>query len=128
MFSKLPLISAILLIAGCFSVDAGSFSRTGEENVVVSNYGWYLFHVIPVVCGNASHDRWFPFVLLRNDVTMDKVQRRFMDYANSRGKVPTNLVYNNKESVMLEIPGIDFPLPVPYILTFRNIQLSGVLK
>jgi hypothetical protein len=30
--------------------------------------------------------------------------------------------------VLFEIPGTDFPIPLPYILTYREIQLSGVLK
>ena len=29
---------------------------------------------------------------------------------------------------MLEIPGINLPLPIPYLLTYREIQLSGVLE
>ena len=28
----------------------------------------------------------------------------------------------------LEIPGINLPLPIPYLLTYREIQLSGVLE
>ena len=36
--------------------------------------------------------------------------------------------YYTQESVLFEIPGTDFPVPLPYILTYKEVQLSGVLK
>ena len=38
-----------------------------------------------------------------------------------------DLAYTTRESVMLEIPGINTTLPIPYLLTYREVQLSGVL-
>ena len=67
-------------------------------------------------------------VFFRNDVTMDKIQHRFMSYANFYGKKTRDMAYYTQESVLFEIPGTDFPIPLPYILTYREIQLSGVLK
>ena len=49
-------------------------------------------------------------------------------YADQQGKKLDNLAYHNYSSVMFNIPGTDFPIPLPYVLTFREIQLSGVLK
>jgi hypothetical protein len=66
-------------------------------------------------------------VFFRNDVRMDTLQGRFMAYANERGLETEELTFRGKESVMFEIPGINLPLPVPYLLTYREIQLSGVL-
>lgn len=114
------------LLAGCFSIDHARFVRSNDEHVLVSNYGWYLFHYIPLVCGNASRDRWLPWVMFRNDVRMDSVQGRFMDYAGDRKA--RDLAYTTRETVMLEIPATNFSLPVPYLLTYREIQLSGVLE
>lgn len=119
------LCCAALGLTGCFSLDRGQFIRSNEEHVLVSNYGWYLFHYFPLVCGNANKDRWLPWVMFRNDVQMDKIQGRFMDYAGERPA--RNLAYTTSDSVMLEIPGINLPLPIPYLLTYREIQLSGVL-
>ncbi len=122
-----------LCLSGCFSIDRGPLVRTNEEHVLVSNYGWYLFHIIPLVCGNAAEDRVLPFIIFRNDVTMDKIQTRFMNYADSYGRRAgvdisvRDLAYTTRESVLFEIPGIHFPLPLPYILTYREIQLSGVI-
>lgn len=113
-------------LTGCFSLDHGRFVRTNEEHVLVSNYGWYLFNYIPLACGNANQDRWLPWVMFRNDVQMDKIQGRFMDYAGPRKM--RDLAYTTSESVLLTIPGINLPLPIPYVLTYREIQLSGVLE
>ncbi|MGN0855150.1 MAG: hypothetical protein ACI4R9_06490 [Kiritimatiellia bacterium] len=117
---------AAFCLAGCFSLDHGRFVRTNEEHVLVSNYGWYLFDYIPLVCGNANKDRRLPWVMFRDDVQMDKIQYRFMDYAGERRA--RDLAYNTTDSVLLMIPGIGFPLPIPYVLTYREIQLSGVLE
>ena len=122
-----------LCLSGCFVIDRGQLLRTNEEHILVSNYGWYLFDVLPLACGNAAEERALPFVFFRNDVTMDKIQTRFMTYAESYGRragVGVNvrdLAYTTRESVLFEIPGINFPIPLPYILTYREIQLSGVL-
>jgi len=122
------ILGAALSLAGCFTLDSADMHITGEEHVCVGNNGWYLFHVIPLACGNAAEEPFMPWVLFRNDVTMDKVQKRFMDYANFYGKTPKGMNYFTQESVMFEVPGTDFPIPLPYILTYKEIQLSGVLK
>ena len=59
---------------------------------------------------------------------MDKVQKRFVDYATFYGKKTGDMNYFNQESVLLEIPGTNFPLLIPYLLTYKEVQLSGVLR
>ena len=158
---KPNLVCALLLglagplcLSGCFSIDHGRLIRTDEEHVLVSNYGWYLFNLIPLACGNANEHASAPFVLFRNDVTMDKVQRRFMMFADGYGRSAADgradaaqaveygetverisdrvkvrdLAYTTRESVLFEIPSVNIPFPLPYILTYREIQLSGVLE
>ena len=117
-----------LVLAGCFSLETAELTKCGDENLLVTNYGWYLFNVLPVATGNASEGALSPTVFFRNDVTMDKVQKRAQRYAQKTGKQLSDLAYHNQSSVMFNIPGTDFPIPIPYVLTFREIQLSGVLK
>lgn len=118
-----------LALSGCFSIDISSTDgQIMSEHVVVSNYGWYLFHFIPLTTGNATPGGWCPFTLFRNDVTMEKIQTRFMDYAQERHLKPQDISYHNTESVMLEIPGLGIMIPIPYLITYREIQLSGVMK
>lgn len=123
----LAAVAAAALLSGCFSLQRARIKSTNEEHVFVSNYGWYLFHAIPLACGNSARDAWTPFAFFRNDVTLDKLQGRFMEYANGQGMDVEDLCYTVNDSVMLSIPGIDLPIPVPYLLTYREIQLSGVL-
>lgn len=118
---------ACALSAGCFSLEKANLRTSGQEHVLVSNYGWYLFHFIPVACGNANRNAWTPWVVLRDDVTLDKIQSRFMEYAEGQGCEASDLSYTTRESVMLEIPGTTFTVPVPYLLTYREVQLSGLM-
>ena len=126
----IAFLCATFCLTGCFSIESGTFARAHSEHVLVSNYGWYLFHFIPVACGNASEDRWLPWAMFRDDVTMEKIQTRFMNYAEQNGGVTNvhNLAYTTRQSVMLELPGLDLPLPIPYLLTYRETQLSGEIR
>ena len=128
VLSLILSIGAAACLAGCFTLDSADVHATGEEHACVGNRGWYLFNLIPLACGNAADEPVMPWIFFRNDVTMDKIQKRFMDYANFYGKKPTDLTYHIEESVLFEIPGTDFPVPVPYLLTYKEIQLSGTLK
>ncbi len=121
-------LCAMVSCAGCFTIDRAAVPTTDEDHQLVGNYGWYLFHVIPLACGNASEDAWFPWVLFRNDVRMNKVQTRFMKEAEKCGKPKaSNLAYITHEQVLFEVPGLNFPIPLPYFITYREIQLSGIL-
>ena len=128
LFKFIAIIAIPVVLAGCFSIEKGRLKSSGEEQVLVSNYGWYLFHIIPVACGNASEGAVTPWVLFRNDVTMDKVQKRFFSYADTRENINAEgLSYRTHESVLFEIPGSNIPIPLPYVLSYKEIQLSGVL-
>lgn len=119
-------LAAAFAAGGCFSLETARIHSSGCDHVLASNYGWYLFHCIPVACGNASKDPWFPWAIFRDDVTLDKIQSRFME-STDPVKV-RDLSYSTQESVMLQIPGLNFPLPIPYLLTYREIQLSGTTE
>jgi len=127
---RILLVGALALgLGGCFSIETAKLSRSGDENVLVTNYGWFLFNKVPIATGNASEESMrMPIAFFRNDVTLDKIQTRMMNYAASREKMVHDLSYHNHESVLLTIPGTNFPFPIPYLLTYREIQLSGVVK
>lgn len=101
-----------------------------SEHVLVMNSGWWLFNAIPICCGNAAStpENHGPWAFFRNDVTMEKVQGRFMEYTHSRGLDASELVYRNTDRVIFSIPFTNIPVPLPYLLCYREIQLSGVLK
>ena len=121
-------MTALALAAGgggCMLMQRGEIPGGGEQ-LVVRNYGWYLFDFLPIGCGNASKDARFPFVIFRDDVDIDVMQRRFM--AEAGGKKASDLVYTNYDSKWLTLPLLYLEVPVPYIVTYRETQLSGVVK
>ena len=111
-----------MCLTGCFSVDTAPMKWSGEEHVVMTNYGWTLFNWIPLVSGNADETATCGMALFRDDVTLEKVQARYMRYANGR-KVETP-VYLNKDSNIIEL----FGLPIPYIICYKEINLSGTIS
>ena len=129
--------SCLLFSAGCFSLettplgDASGHSiqlygnkEQASEHVVVSNFGWYFFNYWPIVCGNAHVDRRFPWRFFRNDVDENVLQRRLMDYASARDCNVTDLhIFNNAEVLMsIGVGGVS--LPLPYVISYRELQFS----
>lgn len=124
-------VCALASFAGCFTIDSATSQTTGEEHVIVSNWGYYLFNTIPVFCGNAENpisDTYGAAVFFRNDVMMDKIQNRFVKYTEKRGKTPENIVYHKYDSVLFDIPFTQIPVPIPYFFCYREIQISGVIR
>lgn len=119
-----------LALSGCFTIDTSRSTHTGEQHLVVSNYGWRLFYFIPLCCGNATpeKDRLGPWAFFRNDVTLEKVQSRFFETANQLDGSATDLTYCNNETVIFDIPFTNIPFPIPYFICYREIQLSGVVR
>ena len=128
---------SLLLTAGCFSLETSplgdasnrSIQLHGDdeqatEHVVVSNFGWYFFNRWPIVCGNARVDRRLPWRFFRNDVDENVIQRRLIDYATARGCDVRDLqVFNNAEVLMsIGVGGVS--LPVPYVISYRELQYS----
>lgn len=128
VFLSILSMFCVLFTSGCFTIDSATPQSSNEEHVVVRNYGWKLFYVIPIVCGNANKNAWFPWAFFRDDVTMNKIQSRFMHYAASKGKNAINLEYRNYDTVMFALPLMEFSIPIPYFLCYNEIQLSGSLK
>ena len=129
--------SCLLLAAGCFSLetsplgDAAGHSielfgndAQATEHIVVSNFGWYFFNRWPIVCGNAQVKRSSPWRFFHNDVDENVLQRRLMDYASERGCNVTDLhIFNNAE-VLMSIGMGGVSIPIPYVLSYRELQYS----
>ena len=128
---------SLLLTAGCFSLETSPLGDASNqpiqlhgddeqatEHVVVSNFGWYFFNRWPIVCGNARVDRRLPWRFFRNDVDENVIQRRLIDYATARGCDVRDLqVFNNAEVLMsIGVGGVS--LPVPYVISYRELQFS----
>ena len=145
------VLPAAFLLAGCYSMDIasnaaldGTLAKKGDtaaaqvskendraskhvEHVVVSNYGWYLFNYIPLACGNATPEAWFPWAFFSDRVSSRLLHDRMMSYAASKKANVKELAFFRDEQVFFNIPGTKFTIPIPYLLCFREIQFSGVL-
>lgn len=94
-------------MVGCMSVDSAVSRKTGEEHVIVRNYGWSLFNCIPLGSG---------------DVTLEDVQTELRKKAEGRRiECP---VYHNYDSVFFSVFGV----PIPYIICYKEVAISGVMK
>ena len=102
-----------MLLSGCMSTEVSTSETCGTRHIVVTDYGWKLFNCIP---------------LFRSDITTKRVQAELAAEAEKRGAVATDLVYHNNDTVMFDLPLVGFSIPIPYIVCYKEIQLSGVLK
>ena len=131
---------SLLAAAGCFSFEAtkvGAGATAGlrlratngapVEHVVVANNGWYLFNCWPLATGNASDGADFPWKLFQDDVDERTLHDRLTSHAALRKCDLEEMNVFEDEQVLLSIPGTSFPLPIPYVLTFREKQISAVL-
>ena len=136
--AKASFFVGVALLAGCYSMDVATTnslresavsSRDGTpmEHAVVSNYGWYLFNKIPIACGNATPGAFFPWKFFSNQVSSDLLHDRLMAHAASKNADVRDLTFFRDEKVIFNLPGTDLPIPIPYVLCFREIQFSGVL-
>jgi len=123
---------------GCFSFEKSNMKfsdkpiaklhehgGTPDEHVFASNYGWYLFNVMPIVCGNAREGAVFPWSFFCNEVDETVIQNRITSYAAERGCDVADINIFNNEQVLLDIYSI--PVPIPYVCCYREMQISGVL-
>lgn len=128
MTKRLILFSALCLsLCGCFTVDK-AVAPNSNTHIHIENYGWYLFGVIPLVCGNATPENIFPFALFRDDVTMDKLQRHVDIISQKTHTTTSNMSYIGKEEIFFQVPFSNISVPIPYFITYRDLQLSGELK
>lgn len=114
-----------ICITGCFSLESEVSKTNGQEHVVAKNYGWSLFNCLPLCCGNVNaQGRVGPWAFFRDDVTLDKMHERFLRHAAEKGRPAQDVCCHSYDSVMIYILSI----PIPHVFTYKEIQISGVLK
>lgn len=128
----------ILLGAGCCSRYALrpehlvglKYSEGGEtivEHYQIQNFGWYLFGSIPLACGDIDHDANIGFSLfhdlVRTDLLTDELNRR----AQNIGAKPQCVATLNTDRITFQVPGTSFPLILPYIICYREVQISALM-
>lgn len=130
LLSPSVFMLAAVLFGGCCTVDVGKSGSAGSTHMLVGTCGWKLFNTIPLVCGSTvpEDERIGPVAFFRNDVTTEKVQKRFMIEARRHGSDVSDLTFRHFDTVLLYVPLFGVPLPLPYILCYSKLQLSGVIR
>lgn len=118
----IALTCATLCLTGCFTVDSAKSKVDGAEHVYMNNYGWQFFDWIPLVCGNATPDATFKTAFFRDDVTVEKIQANFAHHANGRTVEDPVFLVDDRPYIMV------FGIPIPYLITYKEITLSGTIK
>ena len=108
----IPLCGTLCL-TGCMSTEVSKSEVCGTEHIFVSDYGWKIFNWIP---------------LFRPDITLERVQNEMAAESKRRGKTATELVYHNYDEMSFDIPLLVITLPLPYIICYHEVQISGVLQ
>ena len=107
------LAAATSCLSGCLSTEVSTSETCGKRHIVVSDYGWKLFNCIP---------------LFRSDITMKRVQEAMAEEAAKQGATVSDIVYHNNDTVLFDVPLIGFSIPIPYVVCYKEIQVSGVLE
>ena len=96
-----------------------------EECVTVSNYGYYLFNVLPLFCGNTVDGRLGNTVWFQNHVTLERTQSVMMREIQATKPTVTCLQPHTYETCFFSV--------IPYIgnslgiVWYKQIDLSAVL-
>jgi len=126
--SHLLLAGATLCLSGCLTVEKAKLPGGDGTHVFVGNYGKYLFNCVPMGCGNLNENPECRFVMFRDDVTMDKMQHRFFAECAKVGGDVTNIAYHTSDNIFIEVSLWSFSIPIPYLWTTREIQISGTVR
>ena len=95
------------------STEVSKSEVCGTEHIFVEDYGWKLLN-------------WIPLFL--SDITLERVQKELLAESARRGKIATDLIYHTNDRVSFDIPLVVVTIPIPYILCYHEIQISGVLQ
>ena len=93
-------------------------------HAVVSNYGWYLFDSVPLVCGNPDSSSCWAWTFFDDEVTTEAVQGDLTRYAARQNCELLDINFYRDSTCMLPIPYVNTTFG---ILWYREVQVSGVL-
>ena len=136
--SGVAALVVVLTSAGCYThcsvapehiKGLGVVGADGEfvEHYHVQNSGWYLFDKIPLICGDTSPNSLLGIAIFSDQVRTDTLTRLFNDRVRATNTKPASVATIVNDWVTFEVPGVSFPLVLPYVVCYREVQISGVL-
>ena len=132
------LVAVLAAVSGCVSIDRcgaetlGGLSINGTdakpvEHIVVSNFGYYLFNIFPLVSGNANPDRWFPILFFSDHVKLPKMQTLLAAEVQKRQGVEIAELTSNYDAAPCFSVSLDPKSLLGLLFCYREIQVSAVL-
>ena len=123
------VIFSVLLCSGCMSIERSSTEYVTERGIVIpgeqillSNYGYYLFGSIPLFTGSASGKGTSFF---SDDATLDKTQRYLSELADKEGAAVVHIqpmVHSTCSFSAIPIIGSTLGL-----FWYKEVQLSATI-
>lgn len=130
-FKMLSIACALSCICGCTSItytEAGASPEIKGGNgaykqVLISNYGYYLFNCLPLGCGGLSDGS---FELFSDNVNLDKAMKILKDEcANEKSKSFSNVQVSQTSTCIFGwVPYIGTTLGIYW---FKEIQISAAI-
>ena len=130
--------AAIVAVSGCVSIDRCGAERLEGlsingtdakpvEHIVVSNFGYYLFNIFPLVSGNANPDRWFPVRFFSDHVKLQKMQSILASEAQKRYGLEMAELTSHYDSSPCFTVSLDPKSLLGLLFCYREVQVSAVL-
>ena len=117
------------LTTGCFTVDSASsalLEPDADEHVIVRNYGWNLFGVIPLVCGNADVDSIWGSTFFMDEVTPEVVHGVLARHAEETGcDIRDFQLFHDRKALFVPL-SIGY-IPIPWIVQYKEVDVSATL-
>lgn len=132
------LAAAMAAASGCVSIDrCGAEKLEGlsingtnakpVEHIVVSNFGYYLFNMFPLVSGNANPDRWFPISFFSDQVKLPKMQSILAAEVQKHHGLELAELTSHYDSSPCFTVSLDMKSWFGILFCYREVQLSAVL-
>ena len=141
-FMRVAVTAAALglcaLAGGCYSVQTATSpvlskcALSGDggeivEHVFAANEGWFLFYHLPIICGDTDKNAVLPVRFFHDEVTKECLWKRLGEYAREKGLRVVRPADGSLEDVTFDVPGFSVPVVLPFILCYRQTQVSALL-
>lgn len=118
------------LAAGCFTVDTATsplLKPDADEHVIVRNYGWYLFGVVPLVCGNPDLDSFWGSTFFSDEVTLEVAHDALMRHAAKSGREVRDIAVMDDREALFSVPLPVVSVSIPWVVQKKKANVSATL-
>ena len=123
-------LSLTSLTTGCFTVDSASsalLEPDADEHVIVRNYGWNLFGVIPLVCGNADIDSSWGSTFFKDEVTLEIAHGVLSKYVADSGREICDIVVMADRKALWSVQLFVVHISLPWVVQYKEVNVSATL-